>query len=89
MRVVVGCAGTALRRGAGIQLPCSSCSCNHPRVQELAQPCGYLLFIHAERLQDQRRDPLRYPASRGALRPGLWLLLLQRLRPASLLDVSS
>lgn len=89
VRVVGGCAGTALRRATGIQLPCSSCSCSHPGVQELAQPHEYLLFIRAERLQDQRRHPLRSPASRRALRPGLWLLLLQCLLPASLLDVSS
>lgn len=44
VRVVVGCAGMALQRGAGIQSPCSSCSCNHLRAQDLAQPYGgYLL----------------------------------------------
>lgn len=50
--IVVGCAGMALQRGAGIQLPCSSCSCNYPGVQTLAQAHGgYLLSSHAEILQ--------------------------------------
>lgn len=50
---------------------------------------GHLLSGHAERLQDQRRDPLRFPAAHRAPRPGLWLLLLWRLLPASPLDVSA
>lgn len=48
--IVMGYAGMALQRG--IQLPCSSCSCNHPGVQTLAQHHGgYVLSSHAEPLQ--------------------------------------
>lgn len=58
VQVVVRCAGTALQRGAGIWLLCSSCSCNHPRVRELAQPHGgYLLSSHADDCKARGETP--------------------------------